>query len=219
MTNTVSINEHSSIRIEFGEQVIYFDPFHIENDPHDADIIFITHSHYDHFSPEDIVRICKPQTMFILPESMHSDASAAGIPDSSMITVSPGDRRSCGELHFEAVPAYNIGKPFHPRSEKWVGYIVGLGTKRVYVCGDTDALPENTHVRCDILFVPVGGKYTMDTSEAAAFANRLRPQLAIPTHYGTITGTPYDGMDFSRRVNKDINVRLLMGDSFSFNVE
>ncbi|MDO5139957.1 MAG: MBL fold metallo-hydrolase [Eubacteriales bacterium] len=218
MTNSIGINEHSSIRIAFNGSILYFDPFHINGAPHDADLIFISHSHYDHFSPEDIVRICKPETMFVLPESMHSEAAAAGIPDDSMLTVIPGDRRTLNGITLEAVPAYNVGKPFHPKDERWVGYIVKLGTKRIYVCGDTDALPENLRISCDVLLIPVGGKYTMDSAEAAAFTNRLKPQLAIPTHYGTITGTPYDGMDFSRRVNKDIGVRLLMGESLTFTV-
>jgi len=209
MKDIISINAHSSIRIAL-DQVLYFDPFHITEETHDADIIFITHEHYDHFSPEDILKIVQPDTMFVLPESMKDKAAAAGIPDSSMLTVEPGHSYELKGISFDAVPAYNIGKPYHPKENRWVGYVVSVGIKRVYICGDTDGLPENRKIPCDIVIVPVGGTYTMDASEAAAFVNALKPEIAIPSHYGDIVGAPFDGMDFTRRLKGDIQSRLLI---------
>ena len=202
---------HASIRlITDGGKVIYVDPFAGEGYDKQADMVLITHEHYDHFSPEDILKIVKPETMFVLPETMKDKASAAGIPDSSILAVRPYGSYELSGLSFETVPAYNIGKPYHPKENRWVGYVVNAGIKRVYVCGDTDDLPENRKVSCDILIVPVGGTYTMDAAEAAAFANALKPEIAIPSHYGDIVGAPFDGLDFSRRLKGGIQSRLLI---------
>ena len=209
MIDKISINAHSSIRIA-SDKIIYFDPFHIEGKPHDADIIFITHEHFDHFSLEDIVKVVQPDTMFVLPETMKELANKAGIPDASMMTVVPSARYKVEGVSFETVPAYNVSKLFHPKENKWVGYIVTLEGKRIYVCGDTDALTENKHVKCDILIVPVGGTYTMTAPEAADFANSIKPEIAIPSHYGDIAGTPYDGMDFAHRLRGGVQSRLLI---------
>ena len=209
ISDIISINAHSSIRIAL-DKVLYFDPFHMNDAPHDADVIFITHDHYDHFSPEDILKIVRPETMFVLPESMKETASAAGIPDDSMLTVRPGKSYELDGLKFDAVPAYNLRKHYHPKENAWVGYVVTVGEKRVYVCGDTDAVPENMKIRCDIMIVPAGGTYTTDAAEAAAFVNAVKPACAIPSHYGDIVGTPFDGMDFSRRVKAPVQTRLLI---------
>ncbi len=210
MTDHISINAHSSIRIDYGK-VIYFDPFHIAGEAHDADIIFITHDHYDHFSPEDILKIVKPETMFVLPESMKAQANAAGIPDDSILAVYPDRKYAIEDLIFEAVPAYNIGKRYHPKENGWVGYVVTINDTKVYVCGDTDAVPENKKIKCDIMLIPVGGTYTMDAKEAADFANTVKPKIAIPTHYGDIVGDPADGLDFARRLKGGVQSRLIIG--------
>ncbi len=210
MTDHISVNSHSSIRIDYGK-VLYFDPFHISGDAHDADIIFITHDHYDHFSPEDIVKIVKPETMFVMPESMKEMANASGIPDESILAVRPNKKYAIEDIMFETVPAYNIGKRYHPKENGWVGYVVILDNTRIYVCGDTDALPENKKIECDIMLIPVGGTYTMDSAEAAAFANAVKPKIAIPTHYGDIVGSPVDGLDFSRRLKGGVQSRMLIG--------
>ena len=111
----------------------------------------------------------------------------------------------------EAVHAYNIGKEFHPKENNWLGYVITIEGTRIYVCGDMDATPEAKAVKCDIVLVPIGGKYTMDPKEAAAFVNGLKPQIAIPTHYGSIVGDKADGEAFAKLVDPSIKTVLKLG--------
>ena len=201
-TSFITINAHSSIRIDAGEgAVVYVDPFRLTDEPHDADLVLVTHSHYDHFSPEDIARIEKDSTVFVAPASMADELPGA-------LLVSPGEAcEPIPGLRVEAVPAYNLNKQFHPKANQWVGYVVTtLGGTRVYVAGDTDDLDENRSIACDVALVPVGGTYTMDAPEAAAFVNAMRPAVAIPEHYGSVTGTPEDGETFKGLVDPGIEV-------------
>lgn len=201
-TSFITINTHSSIRIDGGDgAVIYVDPFEIEDEAHDADLILITHSHFDHFSPESIAKVAHDGTRFVAPVDMK-----AQIPHA--LLVAPGDVRMPLEgVRVEAVPAATPGRPFHPRENGWVGYVVELACGiRVYVAGDTDDLPENRGIECDIALVPVGGKYTMDPREAAAFVNALKPKVAIPEHYGTVAGSADDGKVFAGLVDPGIEV-------------
>ena len=167
-----SINCHSSIRWG-GAVTVWFDPFRVEKTTGDGDVIFITHDHYDHFSPEDIRRVMKPDAVLVLPESCRAAALAAGFSASQLLPVRAGEHYAVKGIPFTAVPAYNIGKPFHPRSNGWVGYVAELDGLRVYVSGDTDDTPEARAVSCDAAFLPVGGTYTMTAAEAAALANAL----------------------------------------------
>lgn len=205
MINSITVNEQSSIRIESGA-VLRFDPFRIKGAPHDADVIFITHSHFDHFSPEDIAKAAKDGTVFVAPESMAGDMKGIGIGGERLVLMEAGESREICGVPVEAVPAYNQLKPFHPRRNGWLGYVVTLGGSRIYVCGDTDDTPEARKVRCDIVCVPIGGTYTMDSKKAAAFVNALSPKQAVPIHYGTVVGRPGDADDFERRVDRGIQV-------------
>ena len=205
MTDRITVNEQSSIRIE-AEKVMYFDPLNIEGEPHDADIVFITHSHYDHFSPMDIAKIAGDKTIFIAPESIKGDLSKAGIPADRTVLLKPCDSTSILGIPVEAVPAYNTLKPFHPKHNGWLGFVVTAGGKRIYVCGDTDATPDAEKVKCDIICIPVGGTFTMDAGKAAGLVNKLSPEAAIPTHYGSLVGKPGDGEDFEKLVSKEIKV-------------
>ena len=113
-------------------------------------------------------------------------------------------------MAFETVAAYNIGKKFHPQANQWVGYVVTVAGRRVYVAGDTDDTPEARAVRCDAAFLPAGGTYTMTASEAAALANAIHPQVAVPTHYGSIVGEMADGDTFAAALAGGIRcVKLL----------
>ena len=189
---------------------VWFDPFRVENATGDGDVIFITHDHYDHFSPEDIRRVMKPDAVLVLPESCRAAALAAGFSASQLLPVRAGEHYAVKGIPFTAVPAYNIGKPFHPRSNGWVGYVSELDGLRVYVSGDTDDTPEARAVSCDAAFLPVGGTYTMTAAEAAALANALHPQIAVPTHYGSIVGTMTDGDDFAAQLAPGIRcVKLI----------
>lgn len=204
-----SINCHSSIRYA-GGATVWFDPFRVADAPCDADVVFVTHDHYDHFSPEDIRRVMKPDAVLVLPETCVAAALQAGFTPAQLLPVRPGEAYTVKDLPFTAVPAYNLGKPFHPRGNRWVGYVVTLEGRRVYVAGDTDDTPDARSVSCDVAFLPVGGTYTMTAAEAAALANALHPQIAVPTHYGSIVGAMTDGDDFAAQLTPDIRcVKLI----------
>ena len=205
----VRVNAHSSVRLELAGKVAYVDPFSLREAPHDADLIFLTHDHFDHFSPADIALVGKPGTVFVLPESIAKKAAdAVGVRKA--VTVNPGDRGEVEGIAFEAVPAYNPGKRFHPRANGWVGYVLEAEGLRFYVAGDTDATPEAAAVRCDVALLPIGGTYTMDAAEAAALANRIRPRLVIPIHYGSVVGTGEDFAAFAAGVDEGIRVVRLI---------
>ncbi|MBN2398050.1 MAG: MBL fold metallo-hydrolase [Deltaproteobacteria bacterium] len=179
---------HSSVRID-GEKVIYIDPWKL-TDPKRADLILISHSHYDHLSLEDIAKIQKDDTVIITTKD-----SAARLSGDVRI-VKPGDVLQVEGISVEAVPAYNTNKDFHPKKNGWLGFVVTVGGKRIYYCGDTDFIPEMETIRADIMLVPVGGTYTMTAEEAARAVNTVRPETAIPIHYDDIVGSVKDARRF-----------------------
>ena len=203
LTDAITINAHSSIRIG-GETVMYFDPFHLRDAPHDADIVFITHDHYDHLSPEDIARVRKTTTLFVMPASCKKAVERSWLD--YCYFLSPGEKTEVCGVPVEAVAAYNSLKPFHPKKNGWLGYVVTVEGQRIYVAGDTDENKDNLAVQCDVALVPVGGTYTFDAKHAAKFVNKLRPAVAIPTHYGDIVGTLADGDAFAAEVDEGIEV-------------
>lgn len=206
-TDRISVNTQNSIRIESQSgTVIYVDPLGISAQSADADLILFTHSHYDHFSPEDVAKIQKPDTRYVIPSGMKDDLEKIGIGMASYVSMEAGNRVSVCGIYIDAVPAYNKLKPFHPRRNGWLGYVLQVDDCRIYVAGDTDALSENTEIPCDIAMIPIGGTYTMNAREAAAFINDLKPAIAIPTHYGTIVGKPSDVDEFIKRVDPQIEV-------------
>ena len=207
MTENIRVLTHSSIKIT-GEAVIYVDPFHIVDTESDADIILITHNHFDHFSPEDIAKVIKSDTVLVVPKKMKKQASS--IPCGEMITVEPRDQKHLGNIVIGTVPAYNPLKPFHPKGEGWVGYLIETDGVRIYVAGDTDITKENKEVVCDIAMVPIGGTYTMDAKKAAELVNIIRPKVAIPIHYGSVAGSKSEEEVFRANVNADISVEIKM---------
>lgn len=191
----VKILIHSAIRLE-GDKVVYSDPFHLKEEPHDADIILVTHDHYDHFSAEDIARVAGPDTRLICPASVKPLALEAGFPEERITVLAPGERERIDSVVVSAVPAYNVNKHFHPKENGWLGYIVTMGGLRYWIAGDTDDNEDVRKVRCDIALVPVGGTYTMTAEEAAALVNAIKPKFAVPMHYGDIVGTAGEGARF-----------------------
>ena len=203
------INAQSSVRIE-SEIVIHFDPFKIKTKANDADIIFITHPHFDHFSPNDIAKVKKENTLFVAPKSMSAELLKIGVAPQNIFAMNPGETAEILGVKILAVPAYNTNKPMHKKEYGWLGYIAEIEGKKIYVAGDIDAISEAEEFKADIAFVPIGGTYTMDYREAAQFINRMRPKKVIPYHYGSIVGSKSCGKKFKALVDGDIEVELLI---------
>ena len=207
MLEGIKINCHSSIKIA-KEKIVYIDPFRINEVPHDADYIFITHSHYDHFSTEDILKIAKIDTIFVTIQETKSSLELMGIPEEQIIIVEPKNRYQVQEIKFETVPSYNENKKYHPKENNWVGYIIEIGGIKYYIAGDTDNIEEIQNIKCDIAFLPIGGEFTMNAKEAASLANRLDIKVVIPTHYGELVGTKEDLEEFIKLTEKQIQVLI-----------
>ena len=204
MLENIQVLCHSSIKIS-KEKTIYIDPFKIEKKYNDADIIFITHNHYDHYSEEDIDKIYKQDTIIIIPEALLTKVlEKERIKQDKIITVKPNQSYIVEGIKFETIPAYNINKNFHPKENEWVGYVIEINNYRYYIAGDTDETPENKTVKCDVAFVPVGGTYTMNFKEAANLINEIKPKIAVPIHYGSIVGKKQDAIDFIKLINPTI---------------
>lgn len=195
MLEDIEVLYHSCIRMN-KEKMIYIDPYHIEKNYNDADMIFITHDHYDHYSEEDIDKVRKNNTIFIVPENLLNKLIKKGINDENIITLDPGDAENIDGIKVEAIHSYNMDKPFHPKENNWLGYVIEIDGVRYYIAGDTDITEENKKIKCDVAFVPVGGTYTMNFSEAAQLVNIIKPKIAVPIHYGSIVGTKQDATDF-----------------------
>lgn len=204
MLDNIDVFKQNSIRIKSDAGTIYIDPFKMDEEPHDADFILITHDHYDHFSPDDIAKVKKDSTVLVMPEKMLAKAQKADVKE--IETVKPGTYHEIGNLELETIPAYNLLKPFHPKAAGWVGYILKVNGKRIYIAGDTDATKEAKEVICDIALIPIGGTYTMDAKKAAELVNEINPEIAIPTHYGSVVGKLSDAKVFAANVKDTIKV-------------
>lgn len=209
MLENIEVLIHSSIKINKGK-VIYIDPYKIDKEYNDADFIFITHSHYDHFSEKDIIKVIKNNTTVIIPEELMKKVLKLGVSQENIIPVEPNECEIFEDIKFETIPAYNINKPFHKKENGWVGYIIELKGIRYYIAGDTDITEENQKVQCDVAFVPVAGTYTMDCKEAAKLVNTIKPKVAIPIHYGDIVGTVGDAKKFIKLLDDDIRGEILI---------
>lgn len=209
--SNVRVLTHSAIRMEseYGA-VLYFDPYDLAEEFHDADVIAITHTHYDHFSPEDIKKVAKEDTLIVAPETCAKEVAQIGLP---LITLAAGEATAVKGNVIHAVPAYNVEPErlgFHPQENGWLGYQVVMDDLTYYIAGDTDQNPDNETLRCDVALVPIGGTYTMDPKQAAEFVNKIRPRIVIPTHYGTAVGTKEDVEAFEPLVDKKIEVMRKM---------
>lgn len=200
----IEINCHSSIKI-IGDKIIYVDPFRIKENKNDADIIFITHDHYDHYSLEDIEKVKKQNTIIVMPEHLERKDDLK-----DAVIVMPNKKYQVEGINVETIPSYNINKPYHPKENNWVGYILNIEGKRIYIPGDTDITEENMQVKCDILFVPIGGTYTMNYEEGAKLANIIKPKVAIPVHYGEIVGKKEEAEEFKKLLEKGIECKILI---------
>ena len=206
MIENIRVYKQNHICITSDNRIVHIDPFMTDSVYKNADFILITHDHYDHFSVKDIEKTAKSDTVLIVPETVRKKAAEAKNLVKKTVYVTPGNRYDIDGLEFETVPAYNIGKPFHPKSAGWVGYILKADGKRVYIAGDTDATEEAERVSCDIALVPIGGKYTMDAAQAAELVNTIKPEIAVPVHYGGIVGSRKDGIKFEKAVDSPVKV-------------
>ncbi len=209
MLENIEVLCHSSIRIN-KEKVIYIDPFKINKNYNDADIIFITHDHYDHYSEEDIDKVIKEDTTIVISKDLLKKLLKKGINKNAIIVAEPNKEYETQGINFNTIPAYNINKKFHPKENNWLGYIITINNVKYYVAGDTDITDENRKVKCDVAFVPVGGTYTMDFKEAARLINEIKPKIAVPIHYGSIVGTEQDARNFINLLNSEIKGVILI---------
>ena len=189
-TDIIEVNTQSSIKIVL-DKTLYFDPFQIEDNFKDADIIFITHNHYDHFDIESINKVKNEKTIVVAPKSMKDDIDVIDFKE--YIYLEPNEETSIDNISIKSIPAYNNDKQFHPRNNNWLGYIVSYNNVTYYIPGDTDKTKESESVKCDIAFVPIGGHFTMDVDEATELIKTINPKIVIPIHYGTIIGNIIDG--------------------------
>lgn len=202
---SINVNCNNSIKI-IGSKIIYIDPFKIDENFHDADYIFCTHSHYDHFSREDINKILKDTTKIITVESEKEDAEKL-VKEENVMTVLPGNSYKINDIEFETTYAYNENKPFHPKENNWVGFIINLDGTKYFIAGDTDNIKELQDVKADVAFIPVGGTYTMNYEEASKLANKIDVKTIVPTHYGSVVGKKEDGEKFKKLVvNKEVRL-------------
>jgi L-ascorbate metabolism protein UlaG (beta-lactamase superfamily) len=189
-------NEHGK------KKRVAIDPYNVSQSLEKVDFILITHSHYDHCSIKDIEKLVKPGSVIVIPADAQSKITR--IEGVQMQIIEIGDELSFGNIKIEAVPAYNIGKEFHPKSEGWLGYVLKIGGVIIYHAGDSDKIPEmhklsgyGKHGNDFIALLPVSGTYVMDADEAASAAEMINPTLAIPMHYGAgVVGTLEDAERF-----------------------
>ena len=177
-------------------KTIYIDPYRLPENLPKADFIICTHEHFDHCSPEDIAKIQNENTIII------TTADAAEKVSGNIQIIAPGKTLDFGDIKFEAVPAYNTNKSFHPKSNGWIGVIVDDGNIRIYHTGDSDVIPEMKEINADVWLVPVSGTYVMSAEEAAGIINEMKPAVAVPMHYGAIVGSKADAEKFAAIVGE-----------------
>ncbi len=192
---------HDGFRID-AEKTIYVDPYQIEGGPV-ADLILITHDHFDHCSPEDVAKIQGPETVII------TEKDSAKKLTGDVRVVKPGETLDLGDVKVEAVPSYNTDKDFHPKKNGWLGFIVETEGLKVYHAGDADFIPEMKDFEVDIALLPVSGTYVMTADQAVKAALAINPKLAIPMHYGAIVGDEQDALNFKKELEGKVEVSIL----------
>jgi L-ascorbate metabolism protein UlaG (beta-lactamase superfamily) len=202
---------HASFRIKTRAGVVYIDPYRIEEGP-PADLILITHDHFDHFSRDDVLRLAGRRTTAIAPATVIEQLKGR------TISIAPGETVEVDELEVRALPAYNTnkldssGKPFHAREAGWVGFLLRDGARRVYHSGDTDVIPEMDQAAgVDVALLPVSGTYVMSPQEAAEAARRIDPGVAVPMHWGTVIGSEEDADAFAKAAPVDVEILERVG--------
>lgn len=198
---------HASFKIETpGGDILYIDPWKLSKKYPEADVILVTHEHYDHLSAADIERLQKENTIVV------TIPLCAPKITGKIKTIRPGEGLQLGTIKITAMPAYNIKKPFHPKADGRVGFIIDIESIRIYHAGDTDLIPEMKDIKADIALLPVSGTYVMNSKEAAEAARLIKPTVAVPMHYGDpdVAGTLKDAQDFAEILKgSTIDVHIL----------
>jgi L-ascorbate metabolism protein UlaG (beta-lactamase superfamily) len=195
----------SAMRYAGDGLTIYIDPWGTSGEDPKADLIFITHAHFDHLQPHEIERLSAEDTTIVAPRDVANELSG------DITAVAPGESHEIKGVRFEAVPAYNTAEErldMHPQKNGWVGYVLELDGHRYYHAGDTDALPELASLATDVAMIPIGGTYTMDHREAADFVKAMQPDVAVPMHYGFVVCSPSHA-DLFRKEADPVNVEIL----------
>jgi L-ascorbate metabolism protein UlaG (beta-lactamase superfamily) len=192
---------HDGFRID-SDKIIYFDPYQIKTAV-PADIIFISHEHFDHCSEDDIKKIQKKDTVIV------TDAVTAKKLKGNITVVKPGDKITVAGIAVEVVPSYNTDKNFHPKASGMLAFIVTAEGVRIYHAGDTDFIPEMNTIKTDIALLPVSGTYVMTAEEAVKAALAIKPQVAIPMHYNAIVGSEKDAQLFAEKLQGKVEVVIL----------
>jgi len=181
---------HASFRIAGADGVAYIDPWKLADAPHDADVIVVSHSHFDHCSPDDVKKVSKADTAVIAPADTIARLGARN-------AVAPGESVTIKDITVETVAAYNVNKAFHPRGNNWLGVVITIDGKRIYYAGDTDLIPEMSDLAdIDLALLPVGGTYTLNAAEAVKACSAIGCKHAVPYHWGDIVGTADDARKF-----------------------
>jgi L-ascorbate metabolism protein UlaG (beta-lactamase superfamily) len=191
---------HASFKICHEENVIYIDPWKLKESTHDATLVLVSHSHYDHYCAKDIAKVSGPDTKLIAPADVigeHGEGQA----------IKPGQKIEIGGISVSGVPAYNPIKQFHQKRNNWVGFVIEVGSKRIYYAGDTDLTNEMKALKdIDVALLPVGGTYTMNAEDAAEAAGHIKPKQAIPYHWGDIVGSRNDAEKFAETAQCEVTV-------------
>ena len=200
---------HDSFRIQNGKTII-IDPFKLQSSPGKADILLVSHEHFDHLSIDDIKKVINESTTVVTIPSVKKELS--GLKVKEIRTVEPGDKLKIGDVSIEIVPAYNLnkfrepGKVFHPKEDGKAGFVIGIKGVRIYHAGDTDLVPEMKGLKPDIALLPVSGTYVMTPEEAAQATKMIEPKLVIPMHYGAIVGSEQDAHRFKQLVTIEVQI-------------
>lgn len=199
---------HASFKICHEDAVIYIDPWKLKESPSDATLALVSHSHHDHYSTEDIAKVRSPDTILLASADVvaKEEAGEAIMPE---LTVKLDDIRVRG------IAAYNLDKQFHQKANNWVGFVIEIGSKRIYYAGDTDLTQEMKTVgEVDVALLPVGGTYTMNAADAAEATKYIKPEMAIPYHWGDIVGSRRDAEQFAKIAQCDVKV-LMPGETLN----
>ena len=192
---------HDGFRIDTGK-TMYFDPYEIKGGPK-ADLIFISHEHFDHCSPADVARIQDSDTVIV------TEKDSAKKLTGDVRVLKPGESLTVDDVKVQAVPSYNTDKAFQLREKGWLGFIVEIEGVKVYHAGDCDFIPEMKDLEVDIAFLPVSGTYVMTAEQAVEAALAINPKLAIPMHYGAIVGDKQDAVSFKMALEGRLEVLIL----------